>query len=200
MNTENTKRDIQLHILTRLLSALSLRYTEARPLDTPNDLYNYHLQFLVKKGLVKKEKNKYSLTAAGIKYVAETRPLSPSGIEPDRFKVNVWTIVFKKEKGKLMVLNQLRRRHPFYGETGIMGGSVKKGESIAMAAKRKLREETGLEADFKLVGVVRKMIFQNGNELFSDILFYVCISHTSSGDLRPRRHLATMIGLRSTAL
>ena len=41
---------IQNHILSRLKNAKSLRYSEMQPGAIPNDLYNYHLQFLVKKG------------------------------------------------------------------------------------------------------------------------------------------------------
>lgn len=55
------KRDIQSEILSKLLTAETLRYSEARPENVESDLYNYHLKFLIQKGLVEKNDNGYSL-------------------------------------------------------------------------------------------------------------------------------------------
>ena len=45
---------IQNRIISKLKNAASLRYSELWPEKVPNDLFNYHLQFLVKKGYVDK--------------------------------------------------------------------------------------------------------------------------------------------------
>lgn len=63
-----------------------------------------------------------------------------------------------------------------------MGGVVLKGELILPAAKRKLKQETGLDADFKLLGCERRIMYKNG-ELFSDVMFPIAYSDSVSGDL-----------------
>lgn len=51
--------ETQIQILTHFLNNKKLKYSEARPKGIANDLYNYHLQFLVSKDFLKKEADKY---------------------------------------------------------------------------------------------------------------------------------------------
>ena len=46
--------DVQKKILIKLLSSDQLKYSKIKPNNIANDLFNYHLQFLLKKGLIKK--------------------------------------------------------------------------------------------------------------------------------------------------
>jgi hypothetical protein len=173
---------IQNHILSKLKNAKSLRYSQLQPSKkVPNDLFNYHLQFLVKKGYVRKIGEGYALDELGIKQVHD-----PYAATPDKtgilFKFNVITIISRKVNKKIEILNQLRQSHPSFGKIGVPGGVVRKGESIETAACRKLKEETGLEADFKLVGIQRRMIYKNG-ELFADMLFPIAYADNYRGEL-----------------
>jgi ADP-ribose pyrophosphatase YjhB (NUDIX family) len=177
------ERDIQKEILTRLLSQKDARYRDLHPESVANDLFNYHLQFLVKKGLIKKSKNTYSLSDKGIRFVAEENPLGPTGKIADKFKLNVLTVLVKHEGKKIFVLNQLRKRQPSYGNIGVMGGTLKKGEKITDAAKRKLEEETGLKAEFDFLGVERRKILDKQGDAISDMFFYICLSEHSTGKL-----------------
>jgi 8-oxo-dGTP pyrophosphatase MutT (NUDIX family) len=63
-----------------------------------------------------------------------------------------------------------------------MGGVVLKGEPIEAAATRKLKQETGLDAEFKLVGMERRVLYKQG-ELFSDVLFPIAYADSCTGDL-----------------
>ena len=174
---------IQNHILHKLKNAKNLRYSQLQPKDrTPNDLFNYHLQHLVKKGFVEKKDNKYALAESGIQHVADlTLAFNDKNII-GLFKYNVITIVSRINNGKIEILNQIRNSNPSYGKIGVMGGAVLKGESVAKAAKRKLRLETGLEADFKIIGMERRLMYVK-DELFSDILFPIAYASTSKGEL-----------------
>ena len=185
---------IQNHILSKLKNAKSLRYSELQPEKVPNDLFNYHLQFLVKKGFVYKLKTDkqgegYGLSQAGIKYVAD--PFVTSSKQEDGpeitslFKVNVITVVSRIHEGCLQILNQLRTSQPSYGKIGIPGGVVRKGEFIEEAATRKLKVETGLNAQFRLVGMQRRIMYKNdgSGELFSDVYFPVAYTDEYSGEL-----------------
>ncbi len=179
--TQKSLPSIQNHILLKLKNAKALRYSELRPGKVPNDLFNYHLQFLVQKGVIDRAEDGYSLSDIGIKYVANPHPAG-EGIA-DLFKVNVITIVSRVVDGKIEVLNQIRKSNPSYGKVGVMGGVVLKGELIESAATRKLEEETGLDAEFKLIGYERRIMYKTG-ELFSDIMFPIAYADESSGELR----------------
>lgn len=63
-----------------------------------------------------------------------------------------------------------------------MGGVVLKGELIEPAATRKLKQETGLEANFKLVGCERRIMYKGG-EIFSDLMFPIAYADEYFGDL-----------------
>ena len=171
---------IQNNILSSLKNAKSLRYSEMQPEKVPNDLYNYHLQFLIKKEFIVKNAEGYSLSKKGVKHVADPYPSNDA--ITSLFKINVITIVSRKNKGKLEILNQVRKSNPSYGKVGVMGGVVLKGEFIEPAAERKLEQETGLQAKFKLLGCERRIMYQNG-ELFSDVMFPIAYSDSSAGRL-----------------
>ncbi len=171
---------IQNKIISKLKNAKILKYSELWPEKIPNDLFNYHLQFLVKKGFLEKTTKGYGLSESGIKLVAD--PHIQHDSITSLFKINVITIVSRKVNGKLEILNQIRKSNPSYGKIGIPGGVVLKGELIEPAAMRKLKQETGLEAEFRLVGCERRIMYRKG-ELFSDLIFPICYSNKSFGEL-----------------
>lgn len=171
---------IQNRILSKLKNAKSLRYGELKEKSIPNDLFNYHLQHLVSKKYLTKNSEGYSLSPKGIKHVAD--PYPQNDVITSLFKVNVITIVSRKRNGKLEILNQERRSNPSYGKIGVMGGVVLKGEAILEAATRKLYQETGLTATFRLVGCERRIMYKEG-ELFSDVFFPIAYATESHGDL-----------------
>ena len=165
---------VQNHIISRLKNARAIRYAELKPGKIPNDLFNYHLQFLVKKGLIEKKDGGYALARPGIKLVADT--------DDAMFKVNVITLVSRVRAGRIEILNQIRTSHPSFGKIGAMGGVVRKGESLETAARRKLKTETGLDAEFKMLGIERRMMYE-GEKLFSDILFPIAYAKKIEGVL-----------------
>ncbi len=173
---------IQNHIFSRLKNAKMLRYSEMQPDNIPNDLFNYHLQFLVKKKYVDRTVKGYSLSELGVKHVADYNPPIDSAKSTHLFKVNVLTVVSRVNNGKLEILQQLRKSNPSYGKVGVMGGVVKKGESIEDAATRKLKVETGLEATFRVIGIQRRTMYFK-NELFSDIIFPITYTDKYDGEL-----------------
>lgn len=173
---------VQNHIISTLKNADSLSYSRLRPVGTPNDLFNYHLKMLMAKSLVNKTHHGYSLSENGQKYVADIHHTSDQASR--LFKINVITIVSKINQGAIEILTQTRLSQPSYGLVGVMGGTIVKGESFTEGASRKLRQETGLHAQFNLVGIERRRLYKN-NELFSDVLFPICYASSSTGTLLP---------------
>ena len=173
---------IQNHIISRLKNAKSLRYSEMQPKGIPNDLYNYHLQFLVQKGYVNKGDAGYALSPLGIKHVADFNPAISDSGTANLFKINVLTVLSRNHGKKIQVLNQVRKSNPSYGKVGVMGCVVRKGESIESAASRKLKAETGLDASFKVIGMQRRTMYIKG-ELFSDVFFPIAYADEYEGEL-----------------
>lgn len=171
---------VQNYIISKLKNADTLRYRDLRPSDTPNDLFNYHLKMLISRKIVEKDTQGYRLSAKGHEYVAD---VFHSSDQANRlFKLNVITIVSRMGNEGLEILTQERHSQPSYGHVGVMGGTILKGESFTEGAKRKLLQETGLSAEFKLLGIERRQLYKN-NKLFSDVLFPICYADSYEGDL-----------------
>lgn len=171
---------IQRDIIARLKNADSLRYSELKPdPEIPNDLYNYHLKKLVSDELVTKTDTGYTLSQKGLRHVADVHNTSD---QDDRlFKFNVLLIVTREINGVLHVLNQRRTSQPSYGIVGLPGGTIVKSEPVLDGARRKLRQETGLDGTFTYVGLERRVLYSD-NRLFSDVLFPLCVSTDSTGE------------------
>ncbi len=181
MFTPNT---VKRAILTKLLKSEQLRYGDIRSPEIDNDLFNYHLQHLVKLGLVDKKDKEYSLSALGRYEVAEQNPLDLQGETVDRFKINVLTVVLRKDGGKQQVLLQRRKKHPFFNTVAIMGGVIHKGETLTEAASARLHMKTGLTGQFKLCGLWRSInLDKTGLLILEDILFHICCTDQYQGEL-----------------
>jgi 8-oxo-dGTP pyrophosphatase MutT (NUDIX family) len=171
---------IQNHIISCLKNADSLRYRDLRPEGTPNDLFNYHLKMLLSKQLVDKDESGYRLSGLGREYVADAYHTNDQANR--LFKINVITVVSGMENGVCQILTQERHAQPSYGQVGVMGGTILKGEIFTDGACRKLQQETGLRADFRVIGIERRRLYKS-NELFSDVLFPICYAGSYSGTL-----------------
>lgn len=176
---------IQDHIIALLKHADSLRYRDLRPDRVPNDLFNYHLQFLVSKGFVSREKEGYALAPKGIERVADIIPDESNMHWAHLFKYNVIMIVSRKTERGVEILSQQRLTHPSYGKIGVIGGIVRKGEATEAAATRKLIAETGLAAKFRIVAMERRRLY-NGGALFSDFIFPIAYAAEYTGELCER--------------
>ena len=169
--------EVQLAILAGLTTAGGgLRYMRLKPEGMGSDKFNYHLQYLVKKGWVEKTGEVYRITQEGKKF---TTNLDALGHLQQTFKVSVALYVIKDGQ----VLLQRRARHPFYGDVTSVAGKILPGERVVAAAGRKLREETGLEASFRLLGMHRKIRRNLEGEVVEDTFYHICRADGASGKL-----------------
>jgi len=171
---------IQIQILSKLMVSEYLSYSEARPDDIENDLYKYHLKFLIDKGYIQKTDQGYTLTELGKSFCHN---ITPSGIRQEKFHVCVMNIVQREIDGKTMFLLQKRTKHPFMGDVSFVTGKIIPGEKIIDAANRKLLEETGLSAKFKEIGLVREIDKSDTGIIDRDQWYVVCIANSVKGDL-----------------
>jgi ADP-ribose pyrophosphatase YjhB (NUDIX family)/predicted transcriptional regulator len=171
---------IQLSILAKLLKSIKLRYSEIKPHNIENDLFNYHLQFLVKSGLVDKSHLLYSLTNEGKQFVQN---LDSQGKMYQLFRISVIPFVVRVVSGKREILLHRNLRHPYYGEVTSVAGKVLIGEKIESAAERKCKEETGLQCVFTLIGLIRKIRRDKKGKVIQDTLYHVCYGENPVGTL-----------------
>ena len=172
---------VQLKILSHALKGNALRYSELKPTDIDQDLFNYHLRFLLDKKYLKKEDDFYFLTDFGKKYVIQ---IDTKGEYKSLFRVSVIAIAFRELSGKKEILLQKRLRHPYYGDINIgISGKVEPSELVEDTAKRKMKEETGLTGDFKFLGTIRQIRKDKHGHLVEDTFYNVCLSKNLKGDL-----------------
>lgn len=175
---------IQQAILSQIIASPNgLRYCQMQLEEVENDRYNYHLQYLVKLGLLEKNHQQYQLSSTGKQFILETRPIDLAGHRVDKFKLAALALVLRWQDGELQILLQIRGCQPFVGRHEIIGGSIRKGEKIVDAASRRLQEEAGLNAAFSHFGAIRKMRYSTVGELYSDIVYHICITNHVTGEL-----------------
>lgn len=177
---DSSLHHIQLQILTRLMQIEPdhQRYSELMIPGIENDLFNYHLQNLVKKGYIEKANSSYALTEEGKKVISK---LDALGNPKQFFKVSVTVAVFRNNYTELLV--QRRTRNPFYGDITTIAGKVLPGEKIVDAARRKLLEEANLAATFTFVGVLRKIKRNIQQEILEDTFYHCCVATEPVGVL-----------------
>lgn len=131
--------NIQRKILGNLLYAESLGYAEMRPAKVESNHYAYHLDQLVKTGLVAKRDKKYYLTPAGLAFV--DRLSQEKMIE--RLQPHILTVIdITNDKGETLLYK--RGFQPYINTLSLPLGKTHFEESIAEAAARELQEKTGL--------------------------------------------------------
>jgi ADP-ribose pyrophosphatase YjhB (NUDIX family) len=171
--------EVQAKILTLVSMSEGLRYSEAFPgKEIDDDLYNYHLQELVKKGLLEKVDGKYRITNEG---KVEMLPLNSKGEEQDKFRLVVVLVVTRNNRKEILLHGRIR--YPYKGEISTISGKVKLGEELIEAAKRKLKEESGLEADFKYWGGFRSIRKTTEGKLVEDTIHVICVAKDPTGEL-----------------
>lgn len=179
---------IQEQIIKKLIGAETFaKYSELRVEGIENDLFNYHLQKLVALGFIDKSELGYRLSAEGTRLTEDTLPLGVIRQKADTFKLYSHGIVIRKDCNDLQILNRKRSKQPFYGDKGILGESVRKGQDVKTALSTRLLAQAGVlvdPKDMKFAGILRKITNDKEGNLFSDFIFYIhfCLDYTNELD------------------
>lgn len=163
--------DFQATILKELLFTPNARFSDLNTVDVTNDHFTFHLNRLVKEGLVEHKNGRYSLTPEGKEFANR---LDTDSLKLERQgKVAVAIHAVRKNKGVTEYLIHHRLKEPFFGWYGSHSGKIRWGETPLLAAKREFMEESGLTGDFEHKGIVHYHHFYKDGRLLEDKYFWV---------------------------
>jgi ADP-ribose pyrophosphatase YjhB (NUDIX family) len=154
------------------------KYSELAIKDIDDDLFNYHLQQLVKVGLLSKNDKIYILTEKGKSLVTNIDEVSKE--VPPKYKVSVYMCVVNDDS----ILLHRRLKHPQFGYVGLPSGKIAYGERILDTANREFNEETHLDTTFQIIGNLRQIRRNASGQVIEDGVFYVCFANKFTGTLQ----------------
>ncbi|MGE5248626.1 MAG: NUDIX hydrolase [Bacteroidota bacterium] len=106
-------------------------------------------------------------------------PLSEQAVDSSRYAVIPRTAIFVRRGDEYLLLRGAATKRLWAGKYNGLGGHVERGEDIHASARRELVEETGLEADLWLCGVVLVDAGPTG------VCLFLFIGENPRGELRP---------------
>lgn len=173
----------QTKILRELLFHQSAGFAKLqKPTGLTSDHFKFHIQRLVELGYVKKlSPGVYALTAKGKEH-ANKLDTDVNTLERQP-KVSVVLMVERQRGNRTEFLCQQRLKNPYYGWWGRLGGKVRWGESFEQAAKRELKEEAGLSADFTFKMLHNKRDYTEEGRLLEHKVFIIMHTDKFSGSL-----------------
>jgi len=184
MTYEPQAHGIQIDIMRHLLFKPTATFSDLqRQTDLTSDHFNFHIRKLIDEGYVEKYQKTYRLSGKGKEYA--NRMDTDEKVIEKQPKVSIAiTLERKNEKGEREFLFQQRKKNPYFDFWGRAGGKMRWGESVIEAAKRELKEETGLEAEFEYRLLYHKRDFRKDTrELLEDKIFLCVYASQHKGEL-----------------
>lgn len=176
--------DFQISILRELLFRPEARFRDLNKVDVTNDHFSFHVNHLIKEGLIKKTNGKYSLTDDGKEFANR---MDTDSLKLERqAKLGVAIHAVRQRNGKTEYLVHHRLKEPFYGWYGSHSGKIRWGEIPLQTAKREFLEESGLTGEFTLKGVVHYHHFHKDGRLLEDKYFWVYRVDNAKGKLKEK--------------
>lgn len=177
---------IQRSIVYKLALSQSLRFSELKPDDLDNKLFDYHLKKVVGSGLVEKNSSGlYGLTPEGRRLGVHVLEASQALI--DRAYSVLFLVIKHEDTGKLLLYR--RKNHPLYDRVGFMHVAPNALEPVTKTASKQTLDKTGLVADFNILGSGFFRIY-DGEKLESFTNFTMLVCEDATGELKQNDDLA----------
>ena len=183
MSYEPSAHVAQTVILRHLLFCTEAGFAEIqKKTELTSDHFNFHIKRLIDQGYVQKREGHYNLTRRGKEY-ANRMDTNECEIEKQPKVSIVITLERQGEGNRREFLFQQRKKNPFYDFWGRASGKMRWGETVIEAARRELKEETGLDATFEYKLLYHKRDYDKAGELLEDKIFLCVHSNEYTGDL-----------------
>ncbi len=163
---------IQKYIINVLMYQQLARFRDLRPPKTETNLFSYHLNLLLKSGLVNKTPAGYTLSASGLSYVDR---VSGEKQTIRRQPKIITMLLIQNSDGE--VLLQKRTKQPYINSWTLPYGKLHIDDSSVLeAAKREAREKLAYSAAPKHVGdcYIRVQQPSGQGEFLSTTLAHIC--------------------------
>ncbi len=104
-------------------------------------------------------------------------PASDQNISPERYRLIPRTLIFVRRGADYLLIKGSPGKSSWGGKYNGIGGHVERGEHILASAQRELIEETGLQAELSLCG----MLIVDAGE--TGILLFILLGEDPTGKL-----------------
>lgn len=176
--------EFQISILRELLFKPEARFRDLKKVDVTNDHFTFHVNHLIKEGLIVKQNGRYSLTDQGKEFANR---MDTDALKLERqAKLSIAIHAVRKNEGVTEYLVHRRLKEPFYGWYGSHSGKIRWGENPLDCAQREFLEETGLTGKFTLKGIVHYHHFHKDGRLLEDKYFWVFRVENTKGDFKEK--------------
>ncbi|MBN1263747.1 MAG: NUDIX hydrolase [Candidatus Pacebacteria bacterium] len=172
----------QLKILDGLLFSLSAKYSELKPILMENSQFVFHLERLIKMGLIKKGRAGYQLTTAGKEYANRIYVRDLKIIR--QVKSTTVICACKEKNHQRFFLVYQRLKHPFFGCWGFPTEKPRWGEKLITAVARGLKEEASLRGEGKLFAIRHYRVYSKKDKLLEDKLMHAFLFRNPQGKLK----------------
>jgi len=163
--------DTKHKIFELFVRSKRLRFSDIeKALDIKSNTLTYHLNSMIKEGMLLKEDDDYLLSTHGEKllpFFAHITQKITGGCLPV-----VLSAIIKDEK----ILLLKRKKRPYQGYWGLPGGKLHLEESIEECGLREVKEETGLDCTFShIAAIVHERVKENEVYKHAFLLFFVVL-------------------------
>lgn len=165
---------IQKHIIRTLVSSSNARFSELKPSRIESNLLMYHLNQLIKRGVVIKQDGAYALSTAGSAFVDR------ANLDSLEFRVQpkiISILAIKSGKGNWLLLERLHEPHK--NRVGFPSGKLHYGEELESAAVRELEEKAGIkDIHMNLAGnIIMRFMDKDAHETLNHTIGYIFTAH-----------------------
>lgn len=177
---------IQRSLVYKLALSSGLRFSELKPADIENKLFDYHLKKVLQAGYVaKQEDGSYALTPEGRRLGVHV--LDNVQALVDRAYSVLFLVIRRKTDGAWLLYK--RKAHPLMGKIGFMHATPNSSALVTETAHTSCMEKTGLDCEFVPLGSGYFRIF-NQDQLESFTHFTLLVCEDAQGELRQKDSLA----------